>query len=161
MLSGKAMDVMRHKWFEGTDWEALAGKRALPPRKPRVRAGARARAHAARARGRRAGGAGRLWGRRRCSALRACRGDGCLDGRGGAGLRSATGPAPPLPILHRTCRSRPPPREPLPPDPPSPQESDCAKRLRELVENEKKSAGRSGKETVEELAECEAVFGNF
>ena len=37
MLSGKAADVMRHKWFEGVDWEALAAKRVTPPRKPRVR----------------------------------------------------------------------------------------------------------------------------
>jgi hypothetical protein len=37
MLSGKAMDVMRHKWFEGVDWEALAAKRVAPVRKPRVR----------------------------------------------------------------------------------------------------------------------------
>jgi serine/threonine protein kinase len=37
MLSGKAGDVMRHRWFEGVDWGALAAKRVAPPRKPRVR----------------------------------------------------------------------------------------------------------------------------
>lgn len=42
MLSGKAADVMRHKWFDGVDWEALAAKRLQPPRKPRVRSGAHA-----------------------------------------------------------------------------------------------------------------------
>lgn len=37
MLSGKAQDVKRHKWFEGLDWEALEARRLTPPRKPRVR----------------------------------------------------------------------------------------------------------------------------
>lgn len=40
------------------------------------------------------------------------------------------------------------------------QESDCAKRLRELVDNERKAA-RPTKETPEEMAECEAVFSDF
>jgi hypothetical protein len=39
MLSGKAADVMRHKWFDGVDWDALGSKRVVPPRKPRVRDG--------------------------------------------------------------------------------------------------------------------------
>lgn len=36
MLSGKAQDVKRHKWFEGLDWEALEARRITPTRKPRV-----------------------------------------------------------------------------------------------------------------------------
>lgn len=36
MLSGKAADVMKHKWFEGIDWDALSAKRLQPPRKPKV-----------------------------------------------------------------------------------------------------------------------------
>ena len=35
MLSGKAADVMRHRWFEGVDWAALAAKRVTPPRRPK------------------------------------------------------------------------------------------------------------------------------
>jgi cGMP-dependent protein kinase 2 len=37
MLSGKAQDVKRHKWFEGVDWAALEARRSAPPRKPKVR----------------------------------------------------------------------------------------------------------------------------
>jgi hypothetical protein len=44
---------------------------------------------------------------------------------------------------------------------PPPQEADSAKRLKELVESEKKGAGRPAKESQDELMECEAVFGNF
>lgn len=36
MLSGKAQDVKRHKWFEGFDWESLEARRVLAPRKPKV-----------------------------------------------------------------------------------------------------------------------------
>ncbi|GBF87745.1 cyclic nucleotide dependent kinase [Raphidocelis subcapitata] len=75
MLSGGATDVMRHKWFDGIDWEALEAKRVTPPRRPK--------------------------------------------------------------------------------------ESDSAKRLRELVETERRGAARAARESPEELAECEAVFGNF
>lgn len=35
MLSGKAVDVKRHKWFEGVDWEAIEARRVAPPRKPK------------------------------------------------------------------------------------------------------------------------------
>eukprot|EP00775_Hariotina_reticulata_P007218 gene7218-7431_t len=35
MLSGKAQDVKRHKWFEGVDWAALEARRSPPPRKPK------------------------------------------------------------------------------------------------------------------------------
>lgn len=75
MLSGKAADVMRHKWFDGVDWDALGAKRLQPPRKPR--------------------------------------------------------------------------------------ETDSAKRLKELIDNEKKGVGRPTKESPDELAECEAIFGGF
>jgi hypothetical protein len=40
------------------------------------------------------------------------------------------------------------------------QETDSAKRLKDLVENEKKAA-RPTRETNDELAECEAVFKDF
>lgn len=36
MLSGKAQDVKRHRWFEGMDWAALEARRAAPPRRPKV-----------------------------------------------------------------------------------------------------------------------------
>ncbi|KAI8465523.1 MAG: cyclic nucleotide dependent protein kinase [Monoraphidium minutum] len=75
MLSGKAADVMRHKWFDGVDWDALSAKRVTPPRRPK--------------------------------------------------------------------------------------DTDSAKRLKELIENEKKGVGRPAKESQDELAECEAVFGGF
>jgi hypothetical protein len=42
-----------------------------------------------------------------------------------------------------------------------PQETDSAKRLKELVENERKGVGRPAKESQDELAECEAIFGGF
>ena len=35
MLSGRAADIKRHKWFEGMDWEALSNRRVEPGRKPR------------------------------------------------------------------------------------------------------------------------------
>uniref|UniRef100_A0A383WC48 cGMP-dependent protein kinase n=1 Tax=Tetradesmus obliquus TaxID=3088 RepID=A0A383WC48_TETOB len=35
MLSGKAQDVKRHRWFEGMDWAALEARRAAPPRRPK------------------------------------------------------------------------------------------------------------------------------
>jgi hypothetical protein len=35
MLSGRANDIKRHKWFEGLDWEALAARKVEPPRKPK------------------------------------------------------------------------------------------------------------------------------
>jgi cGMP-dependent protein kinase 2 len=37
MLSGKAQDVKRHRWFEGMDWAALEARRSAPPRRPKVR----------------------------------------------------------------------------------------------------------------------------
>mgnify|MGYP001811143311 CR=1 FL=1 len=52
-------------------------------------------------------------------------------------------------------------RATTPPLPLPPQETDSAKRLKELIENEKKGAGRPTKETQEELQESEAVFGGF
>mmetsp|Transcript_18133 Transcript_18133/g.45666 ORF Transcript_18133/g.45666 Transcript_18133/m.45666 type:complete len:726 (-) Transcript_18133:186-2363(-) len=42
-----------------------------------------------------------------------------------------------------------------------PKESDSSKRLKELVDNEKKTAGKVPKETPEELQECEMVFADF
>lgn len=36
MLSGKAQDVKRHRWFDGLDWAALEARRVNPPRKPKV-----------------------------------------------------------------------------------------------------------------------------
>lgn len=42
-----------------------------------------------------------------------------------------------------------------------PKEADSAKRLKELVDNEKKTASRQPKETPEELQECEMVFADF
>lgn len=42
-----------------------------------------------------------------------------------------------------------------------PKEADSSKRLKELTENEKKTAGKVPKETPEELQECEAVFQDF
>jgi serine/threonine protein kinase len=36
MLSGKAQDVKRHRWFEGMDWAALEARRSAPPRRPKV-----------------------------------------------------------------------------------------------------------------------------
>ena len=35
MLSGRANDIKRHRWFEGFDWDALEAKRLPPPRKPK------------------------------------------------------------------------------------------------------------------------------
>jgi hypothetical protein len=35
MLSGRAADVKRHKWFDGMDWEALSNRRIEPGRRPR------------------------------------------------------------------------------------------------------------------------------
>ena len=35
MLSGRAADIKRHKWFEGLDWDALANRRMEPGRKPK------------------------------------------------------------------------------------------------------------------------------
>ena len=35
MLQGRAMDIKKHKWFEGLDWEALAARRIEAPRKPK------------------------------------------------------------------------------------------------------------------------------
>ena len=35
MLSGRAADVKRHKWFDGMDWAALINRRVEPGRKPR------------------------------------------------------------------------------------------------------------------------------
>jgi serine/threonine protein kinase len=37
MLSGKAQDVKRHRWFEGMDWAALEARRSAPSRRPKVR----------------------------------------------------------------------------------------------------------------------------
>lgn len=42
-----------------------------------------------------------------------------------------------------------------------PRESDSSKRLKELVDNEKKTGGKVPKETPEELQECEMVFADF
>jgi cGMP-dependent protein kinase 2 len=75
MLSGRAADVKRHRWFEGLDWEALEVRQLSAPRKPK--------------------------------------------------------------------------------------EADAAKRLKELLEAEKKSAAKPPKESPEELAECEKVFTDF
>lgn len=75
MLNGRALDIKKHKWFEGMSWEELETRRAQPPRKPK--------------------------------------------------------------------------------------EADSAKRLKELVENEKKTASRQPRETPEELQECEMVFADF
>jgi serine/threonine protein kinase len=36
MLSGKAQDVKRHRWFEGMDWAALEARRSAPARRPKV-----------------------------------------------------------------------------------------------------------------------------
>lgn len=47
------------------------------------------------------------------------------------------------------------------PAPRKPKEADSAKRLKEMVENEKKTAGKVPKETPEELQECEMVFADF
>ena len=35
MLSGRAADIKRHRWFEGLDWDALANRRMEPGRKPK------------------------------------------------------------------------------------------------------------------------------
>ncbi|PNH07578.1 cGMP-dependent protein kinase 2 [Tetrabaena socialis] len=45
--------------------------------------------------------------------------------------------------------------------PRKPKEADSSKRLKEMVENEKKTAGKTPKETPEELQECEMVFADF
>jgi cGMP-dependent protein kinase 2 len=37
MLAGKAQDVKQHSWFNGFDWAGLESRKALPPRKPKVR----------------------------------------------------------------------------------------------------------------------------
>jgi hypothetical protein len=34
MLAGKAVDVKRHRWFDGLNWEALAARKLRPPRLP-------------------------------------------------------------------------------------------------------------------------------
>lgn len=35
MLSGRANDIKKHKWFEGMDWEALEARKLVPLRKPK------------------------------------------------------------------------------------------------------------------------------
>ncbi|GAX76576.1 hypothetical protein CEUSTIGMA_g4022.t1 [Chlamydomonas eustigma] len=75
MLSGRATDVKKHKWFEGFNWAEMEARRNIAPRKPR--------------------------------------------------------------------------------------ESDINKRIKELMETERRTAGKTPKETPEELAECEAVFSDF
>ncbi|GFR45931.1 hypothetical protein Agub_g7393 [Astrephomene gubernaculifera] len=45
--------------------------------------------------------------------------------------------------------------------PRKPKEADSSKRLKEMIENEKKTAGKTPKETPEELQECEMVFAEF
>ncbi|KXZ52398.1 hypothetical protein GPECTOR_9g442 [Gonium pectorale] len=45
--------------------------------------------------------------------------------------------------------------------PRKPKEADSSKRLKEMIENEKKTAGKTPKETPEELQECEMVFADF
>ena len=35
MLSGRAGDIKKHKWFEGLDWDALEARKLNPPRKPK------------------------------------------------------------------------------------------------------------------------------
>ncbi|KAK9810359.1 hypothetical protein WJX72_009382 [[Myrmecia] bisecta] len=35
MLSGRANDIKKHKWFEGLEWEALEARKLEPPRKPK------------------------------------------------------------------------------------------------------------------------------
>ena len=35
MLSGRANDIKKHKWFEGMDWEALEARKLIPLRKPK------------------------------------------------------------------------------------------------------------------------------
>lgn len=45
--------------------------------------------------------------------------------------------------------------------PRKPKDADSCKRLKEMVENEKKTAGKTPKETPEELHECEMVFTDF
>ena len=35
MLSGRAGDIKKHKWFEGLDWEALEARKVDPQRKPK------------------------------------------------------------------------------------------------------------------------------
>ncbi|GIL55372.1 hypothetical protein Vafri_10921 [Volvox africanus] len=45
--------------------------------------------------------------------------------------------------------------------PRKPKEADSSKRLKEMVENEKKTAGKTPKETPEEQQECEMVFADF
>jgi hypothetical protein len=43
MLSGRARDIKRHRWFEGMDWEAMAARRVQPPRIPQDDAAKRMR----------------------------------------------------------------------------------------------------------------------
>ncbi|GLC62245.1 hypothetical protein PLESTB_001861800 [Pleodorina starrii] len=45
--------------------------------------------------------------------------------------------------------------------PRKPKEADSIKRLKEMIETEKKTAGKTPKETPEELQECEMVFADF
>lgn len=36
MLNGRARDIKKHPWFEGTlDWSSLEARRMVPPRKPK------------------------------------------------------------------------------------------------------------------------------
>lgn len=55
--------------------------------------------------------------------------------------------------MHGWCCRTPAPRKP--------KEADSSKRLKEMAENEKKTAGKVPKETPEELQECEMVFADF
>ena len=35
MLSGRANDIKRHRWFDGFDWDGVITRKMTPPRKPR------------------------------------------------------------------------------------------------------------------------------
>ena len=35
MLSGRANDIKRHRWFDGFDWDGVITRKMAPPRKPR------------------------------------------------------------------------------------------------------------------------------
>jgi cGMP-dependent protein kinase 2 len=43
MLSGRAGDIKRHRWFEGMEWDAMAARRVQPPRIPQDDAAKRMR----------------------------------------------------------------------------------------------------------------------
>jgi cGMP-dependent protein kinase 2 len=45
--------------------------------------------------------------------------------------------------------------------PRKPKEADSAKRVKEMADNERKTAGKTPKETPEEMQECDVVFADF